>query len=57
MTKITDHTAPDLKTDNVVDCGVVCSKLETCSGLVYEKESKACTRMKKVERREPCYEN
>ena len=53
MTKITDHTAADLKTSSVVECGVVCSKLETCSGLVYEKESKACTRMKKVERREP----
>ena len=49
MTNLVNDTATDLETDSVVECGVVCSKLETCSGLLYVAETKVCTRMKKVE--------
>ena len=52
MDKITDDTSGVvLRTDNVVECGLVCSKLDTCSGLQYEKETKVCKKVKKVERR------
>ena len=53
MDKITNDTsAVVLRTDNVMECGLVCSKLDTCSGLQYEKETKVCRKMKKVERRD-----
>ena len=37
-----------IQTEDIVDCGVSCSKEETCSGLQYSSETKVCRRMKKV---------
>ena len=37
-----------IKTEDIVDCGVSCSKEESCSGLQYSSQTKVCRRMKKV---------
>ena len=37
-----------IRTEDIVDCGVSCSKEESCSGLQYSSETKVCRRMKKV---------
>ena len=37
-----------IRTEDIVDCGVSCSKEESCSGLQYSSQTKVCRRMKKV---------
>ena len=48
-TDIIDDTAQSIETEDIVHCGVFCSTEETCSGLHYNRETKACRRMKKFE--------
>ena len=44
-----DTTAQSIQTEDIVHCGVSCSNQATCSGLQYDRETKVCRKMKKVE--------
>ena len=48
-TEIRHETAQSFQTEDIVHCGVSCSKEETCSGLQYDRETKVCRKMKKVD--------
>ena len=41
-------SAADIATEDIVDCGVSCSSLQSCSGLQYSSQTKTCKKMKKV---------
>ena len=49
-TEIRHDTAQSFQTEDIVHCGVSCSKEETCSGLQYDRETKVCRKMKNL----PC---
>ena len=43
------ETGPSIQTDDIVHCGVSCSSNSDCSGLQFDKETKICKKMKKVD--------
>ena len=53
-TDIIDDTAQSIQTEDIVHCGVSCSAMETCAGLLYNRETKVCRKMKKVEEISQC---